>query len=625
MEYFTKRIETLDTLISEAASSLHDLGLDDHILSLKEAANNQEFRVSVLGRFKHGKSSVINTLLNQDISPSDTLPCTSRIIEFKYGNHPGFYRCHNGNKIASTKEEFTKDSTVKGAFCSATEYWQILLPVSWLGSSITLVDTPGTDEDKERLEISEKEFKRSDAALVILKADQLGGLDDVELIEDLQSRIGCVIVLVNRMDLISKPEDRNRIMEYTADLLQPIGIQPSAILPFSAKKMDNPPPDVLEMIRNTHRTISQTLLKDVGGGKLMSLMNRTEHLIEKINPRIEEIIHTSEATLKAAERSNSKAKKRHQKNKDLLKDVIRTIRDTGSETANNASDIFGIQWIKIVSDLRYERHGWYSDRDPLFSPKIYATEIGNDAKKSLEQMVEQAVRVHLQPEIEAEVENMQRIIRTELSELLNVASSVGLGDLEDIERTLLTDVTRDAFGDSIDDAALNAATGAAIIAVVSGIIGYIIADIILFYILGIISGFLNPILLVAAASIGVLTYLFKGKDAVGDWIKGQIADKLSDKLSTDEITNQIISSVEDSTIELFEKLANAYEKQISILIKKTDQRLQKTESERIQQQKKLKQNLYTQKEAQDNLNKIIFFLKEEISTFGKERELLIGN
>lgn len=625
MENFTKRIETLDTLVSQAASSLHDLELEEHILSLKEAANNQEFRVSVLGRFKHGKSSVINALLNQDISPKATLPCTSRIIEFKYGKNLCFYRCNgNGKKIKSTEEKFKKDSTIKGAFSSPTDYWQILLPVAWLGSSITLVDTPGTDEDKERLAISEKELKRSDAALVILKADQLGGLDDVELIEDLQSRIGCVIVLVNRMDLISFDE-RDRIIEYTADLLHPIGINPSAILPFSAKNTEHKPPDVLEMIQNTHRSISQTLLKDVGGAKLMSLMNRTEHLIEDITPHIEKVIHTSEANLKASEKSNSKAKKSHQDNQALLRDVVQTIQRTGSETANNASYIFQTQWRQIVSNLKYKKNSWYSNRDPLFSPKIYATKIGEDAKKSLEKMVEHSIRTHLQPAIEAKVASMQRIIRTDLSELLNVASSVGLGNLEDIERSLLTGATRDAFGDSVDDAALNAATGAAIIAVVSGIIGYIIADIILFYILGIISGFLNPFLLVAAASVGVFTYVFKGKDAVGGWIKGKIADKLSDKLSSDEVTNKIVSSVKDSTINLFNKLSNAYQKQIAILIKKTEERLKETESERMQHQKKLEQNLCKQKEAQDNLDKIIFFLKEEITTLEKERKALIEN
>ncbi|MDM8543662.1 dynamin family protein [Desulfococcaceae bacterium HSG9] len=619
MENFTKHIETLGKLLSEAASDLHDLKLGKHIISLKEAAHNQEFRVSVLGRFKHGKSSVINALLDQPISPADTLPCTSRIIEFKYGKNPCFYRCNSrGVKIKSTIAKFKKDSTINGSYSSPTNFWQILLPVAWLGSSITLVDTPGTDEDKKRLEISENELKRSDAALVVLKADQLGSLEDLELIEDLQLRIGCVIVLVNRIDLISL-DQRDRIMAYAANLLKPIGIHQSKILPFSAKKASEKNPEFLEMLKNTHKCISQTLLKDVGGAKLLGLMMRTELLVKEITPLIEGVIHTSQKNLKASEKSNNEAKKNHQDYKSLMENVHKTIQLSGKGTANSASRIFQKQWKLIVHRLKNKKDSWYSVRNPLFSPRAYAIEIGEDAKRSLEKMVEQSVKIHLQPTIEAKVANMQKRIRTDLDELYIIAASVGLGDIEDIERQLLSGVTKDAFGDAIDDAALNATTGAAIIAVVSGIIGYIIADIILFYILGIISGFLNPILLAVAASLGLLTYIFKGKNAVGKWIKRKIAKKLSSKLSSDEVINQLVSSVKDSTIELFKKLSKGYENQISLLIKTTKEKVKATETKRIRHQKKLKRNLRKQKEAQKNLNKIITFLKKEITNLEKER------
>lgn len=57
---------------------------------------------------------------------------------------------------------------------AATAPWLVTAPIEWLKPGFVLVDTPGTDEDEARCAIASTEMARADAALVVLRADQLG-------------------------------------------------------------------------------------------------------------------------------------------------------------------------------------------------------------------------------------------------------------------------------------------------------------------------------------------------------------------------------------------------------------------------------------------------------------------
>jgi tRNA U34 5-carboxymethylaminomethyl modifying GTPase MnmE/TrmE len=278
------------------------LELEQAIAPLDEAARREEFRISLLGRFKHGKSSVVNALLGETVSPVDLLPCTSTLIEFRYGPERAFRERRDGRSFEASGDDFAKSAGNAAAERGVTgERWHVELPIGWLGPGLVLVDTPGSDEDPERLELANQELERTDAALVVLRADQLFGLEDMELAEELQARLGCVIIVVNRIDRIA-PAQRDRVMAHARRLAGSFGVPAERVLPLSATGALAGEPEFAAMLEELRRTISQVMLADVGGARLLSLLQRTRFLLDEIRPDMDRVVSLAQERLNLAER-----------------------------------------------------------------------------------------------------------------------------------------------------------------------------------------------------------------------------------------------------------------------------------------------------------------------------------
>ena len=55
------------------------------LLELKEKLKNDDFKVLVIGEFKNGKSTFINSLMGEKVLPAYSTPCTAVINEVVYG------------------------------------------------------------------------------------------------------------------------------------------------------------------------------------------------------------------------------------------------------------------------------------------------------------------------------------------------------------------------------------------------------------------------------------------------------------------------------------------------------------------------------------------------------------
>ena len=78
--------------LSEIANGIDQLGeigltaINGQILlELKEKIKNDNFKVLVIGEFKNGKSTFINSLMGEKVLPAYSTPCTAVINEVVYG------------------------------------------------------------------------------------------------------------------------------------------------------------------------------------------------------------------------------------------------------------------------------------------------------------------------------------------------------------------------------------------------------------------------------------------------------------------------------------------------------------------------------------------------------------
>ena len=78
-------------LLKEGVGDFSSLGMvkEHHSTQLLvDRVGNDSFKVMIMGNFNTGKSTLINSFLNENVLPTSILPCTAVINEIKYAQHP---------------------------------------------------------------------------------------------------------------------------------------------------------------------------------------------------------------------------------------------------------------------------------------------------------------------------------------------------------------------------------------------------------------------------------------------------------------------------------------------------------------------------------------------------------
>jgi small GTP-binding protein len=143
--------------------------------------------VAIVGPVNSGKSTLFNTLKGRDVSPVGAVPGTTQAMQY--------------------------------------EEW----------GPFTLVDTPGFGEVQgvDRAQIALEAVRR--AGVLVLVLDAVAGVRqaDLELLQQLKATGKPVVIVLNKMDLVTK-DDQQRVLSHASDRLGEPGI-----IPVSAKEGTN--------------------------------------------------------------------------------------------------------------------------------------------------------------------------------------------------------------------------------------------------------------------------------------------------------------------------------------------------------------------------------------------------
>lgn len=90
--WFKEKRERLATILTQSSTVIKDLNMTNFSETLRlmgEKVDSDTFKIQIVGTFKNGKSTFINSLLGEEILPAYATPCTAVINEVKYGDKKG--------------------------------------------------------------------------------------------------------------------------------------------------------------------------------------------------------------------------------------------------------------------------------------------------------------------------------------------------------------------------------------------------------------------------------------------------------------------------------------------------------------------------------------------------------
>ena len=162
--------------ILDLASLASSLDMKETTARLEQTAErlaSDTFQIIVAGRFKNGKSTLLNALLGrttrpvpelgvgQGPMPSGELPCTATLTSIHYAERPwvrawGF----DGSSEEWSIEKYRREGTVRENESDTRDFFRKIrefemgFPAELCQSGVTVIDSPGTDDIPERTEVT---------------------------------------------------------------------------------------------------------------------------------------------------------------------------------------------------------------------------------------------------------------------------------------------------------------------------------------------------------------------------------------------------------------------------------------------------------------------------------------
>ena len=169
------------------------------------------FLLVVAGEFNAGKSAFINALVGQKLLAEGVTPTTSRVTLLRHG----------ASKTRDTKSD---------------PFEVVQAPFEVL-ENVNIVDTPGTNAIHREHEAITREFlPRSDMILFVTSADRPFTETERSFLEGIRDWGKKVAVVVNKIDILDKPEDIDEVTGFVRDNAASLLGATIEVFPVSAKQ-----------------------------------------------------------------------------------------------------------------------------------------------------------------------------------------------------------------------------------------------------------------------------------------------------------------------------------------------------------------------------------------------------
>ncbi len=214
-----------------------------------ESYRKQRFVLTVLGKAKRGKSTLINALLGRRddlLAPVDHLPASNVLSRFRRGEQlTARVLFRPGESEVAASEQIITPSQIRDFVTEEgnpenrrqVECVEVAGPFSGFDEDLILIDTPGAGSiHTYHDDIVRAVIPQSDAVIFLVTARMPIDQDELELIRQLQQAdIRKILFVINRVDQ-SPSGELEQAESHNRALLQQVGISVERLYRLSAKR-----------------------------------------------------------------------------------------------------------------------------------------------------------------------------------------------------------------------------------------------------------------------------------------------------------------------------------------------------------------------------------------------------
>ncbi|RLB12099.1 MAG: hypothetical protein DRG39_02800 [Deltaproteobacteria bacterium] len=226
--------------------SLKDLFLhinrEDPVTALQDVEKKlleNRFHLVVIGQFKRGKSTFINSIIGEKLLPTSVVPLTSIITILRYGDKQRINVILNdGSNVEIKREELTDWVTEEGNPRNEknVKEVEIYYPSDYLKDGICLIDTPGVGSIfQNNTEVTYGYLSKIDAAIFLVSADPPISQSELSFLNDVRDHVEKLFFVLNKIDYLDEDELEESLRFTKKTIEDALDMEDSTIYPISAK------------------------------------------------------------------------------------------------------------------------------------------------------------------------------------------------------------------------------------------------------------------------------------------------------------------------------------------------------------------------------------------------------
>lgn len=456
--------------VAEVVDELNEIGLNiggSAILDLKNRVENDDFKVLVIGEFKNGKSTFINSMMGSKVLPAYSTPCTAVINEVKYGEMKSatlYFKNPLPDEISSdisikAKQHIEKyagktippieldvdeledyvviPDPAKDQADSIQElpYDRAVLkyPIELCHDGITIIDSPGLNENGTRTKVTEEYLKQADAIVFVFRCPKIAGETEMNYITDQIHARGYkdIFFICNAINQVPDDE-QDRLIKFGNKKLLPLtnlgekGIFYVDALGALKARMKKDKDALAETgIVEFENALSEYLRENKGKAKLMQVIKPgieyidiklRKEFIENYIKILDKEVDERDKRIKDAMPNLDKARQRKKDTVSRIALSMRELEDEIRESMNDEFDTVISRIPKAVDDMKLENSMTVNP----FKQKSKKEALEKEVISNLEQFVQKEMAVwsrdKLKVLVDRHINNLEKEIGRNIDE-----------------------------------------------------------------------------------------------------------------------------------------------------------------------------------------------------------------